>query len=132
MTKELETSYKEQLKILYKELYDLTNPLCKKCRAPQSCCSREYCDLVMIRVEELWQEDFSDVGKQYIFNQNIPFMREDGCILPPHLRPMCTLHHCDINSVGFFNPKLDSDSEIKTKKYFELREKIDELETELF
>jgi len=34
---------KELLKVLYLEISNITLDECKKCRAPLSCCSREYC-----------------------------------------------------------------------------------------
>jgi hypothetical protein len=55
----------------------------------------------------------------------LPFLEtkdKTACTVPPHLRPLCTLHHCGINGIGF---KL-GDPEW-TKKYFDLRQKIEEL-----
>jgi len=53
------------------------------------------------------------------------FMSGTGCVVPPHLRPLCTLHTCDINSWGF-KPN-DTDGEW-TKKYFDIRNKIEDEE----
>lgn len=50
-------------------------------------------------------------------------MGATGCKLAPHMRPLCTLHVCSINSLGF-DPR---DPEF-TQKYFELREKIETIE----
>jgi hypothetical protein len=57
----------------------------------------------------------------------IPFMGPNGCVVEPHLRPACSVHTCNINSIGF-EPK---DLEM-TKRYFEIRGEIEELELENF
>lgn len=118
---------REELKQLYQEVYLLTEPLCKACRVPQSCCSREYCELALEMSEDNAdkQEQATMIG---LFDKEkpLPYMRESGCIVPPHLRPLCTLHHCAINGVGFF-PKKPRE----TGTYFHLREEIERLEFEL-
>jgi hypothetical protein len=47
------------------------------------------------------------------------YMGKDGCVCPPHLRPLCTLHVCNINSFGF-----DPQDPEFNDKYFALRDKI--------
>ena len=54
-------------------------------------------------------------------------MGPNGCTVPPHLRPTCTIHTCEINSVGC--KKGDTKW---TDKYFELREEIEIIELEVF
>lgn len=54
------------------------------------------------------------------FDPALPLIGPDGCIAPPHLRPICTVHVCCINGLGF-NPQ-DKDW---TKKYFALRDKLE-------
>lgn len=56
----------------------------------------------------------------------LPFMGSDGCIVAPHLRPICTVHTCDINSLGF--KKGDPDW---TKRYFALRAKLERREAKI-
>jgi hypothetical protein len=53
-------------------------------------------------------------------------MEETGCTVPPHLRPLCTMHTCDINSCGFkpSDPRW-------TKEYFKLRVIIERLEAKV-
>lgn len=54
------------------------------------------------------------------------FMSPTGCIVHPAFRPLCTLHVCCINSLGF------KPNDLKwTSRYFEIRAQIDELESEL-
>lgn len=56
----------------------------------------------------------------------LPFMSETGCVVAPHLRPLCTLHTCDINAVGLkVHPKVDAKWD---RRYWRLREQIERLE----
>jgi len=46
-------------------------------------------------------------------------MSTAGCTAAPHLRPLCTLHTCQISSIGTSrNPQWD-------ERYFALREQIE-------
>lgn len=58
-----------------------------------------------------------------LLRRRLPFMGAKGCVVPPHLRPLCTLHVCSINSFGC-DPK-DADF---TAKYFKLRRQIDRVQ----
>lgn len=118
---------KANLIYLYQQLYELTNPLCKKCSVPQSCCSAEYCDMAKFMMEE-WGVEIKSPNE----HPKLPFMSKTGCVVTPYLRPLCTRHHCNINSLGFFSPKFTDDADDKTDKYFELIEKIDLIELEIY
>ena len=99
---------------LYKQMADLTAPECAtNCRCPYSCCDRMYCNEARVWAKKKWNVDLSPL---YIEGQRLPFMREGGCVVEPHLRPTCTVHTCAINGFGFKpkDPKW-------TKKYFRLR-----------
>lgn len=106
---------------LYQQMYELTRPECDKCRAPRSCCSPEYCDLA--------EEVAAERGVQLIATKHptLKFMGANGCIVPPHLRQLCTVHTCDIGNLGF--KKHDA---AWTKRYFQLRSEIDVLEMTLY
>ena len=106
---------------LYQQLYELTNPLCKKCRVPQSCCSGEYCKMAADLAKEEYGIELKPVDEQ----AKLPFMSLHGCVVPAFLRPLCTRHHCSINGLGFFptNPEAND-------KYFKLIEKINHIEYE--
>ena len=54
------------------------------------------------------------------------FLAPTGCIVAPHLRPICTVHACCINSIGYKRGDMEW-----TNRYFELRARIDELEANL-
>ena len=102
---------------MYEQMSELTNPKCATCKPrPYSCCERMYCDLA--------SETISEAGLyiEAIDEQELPYMRSEGCIVPPYLRPLCTMHTCSINAMGF-----DKDMEW-TKEYFKLRNKIDKME----
>ena len=76
--------------------------------------------------QSMWGIDIKPQQTEY---DKLPFMGENGCVLEPHLRPLYTLHTCDINSFGCkMHPAPDPEWD---KKYWTLRNKIDELEYEL-
>ncbi len=103
-----------KLEQLFQEMYELTAPECASvCRAPHSCCSPEYCDMAEERAEEFGVEILRTD------HPTLKFMGSSGCVVPPYLRPLCTLHTCAINSFGFKpgDPKWSA-------KYFKLRDKI--------
>lgn len=94
-------------------MYKITNAECKKCKVPFSCCSLEYCE----QADEYSQEQ--GVTIQRTDHPTLPFMGPNGCIVLPHLRPCCTVHTCDVASLGFH--KSDPDW---TDRYWELRGKL--------
>jgi hypothetical protein len=108
---------KKALIVLYQEMADLTLPKCKECRVPLSCCDSMYCDMAFAYAKA------EGVNLERTNHPTLPLMGEKGCTAPPYLRPLCTLHVCSINSLGF-----DAKDLKWTNKYFALRERIDELE----
>lgn len=64
----------------------------------------------------------------------LPLMGRDGCTAPPHLRPMCTMHTCDIQAMGYKKPR-DGEPTIKTdqwnQQYYDLRAEIELEEAKL-
>ena len=98
---------------------DLTAPQCAgigpgSCKLPHSCCSPEYCEMAIERAATL-----GEVLEVQRHDPRLPLMGPGGCVAAPHLRPLCTLHVCSINSLGF-NP-LDEEW---TRKYSALRDKL--------
>jgi len=55
-------------------------------------------------------------------NPKMIFLGEKGCTCPPHFRPLCSLHQCQIAGLGF-----DPKDPKWTYKYFKIREKLDEI-----
>jgi hypothetical protein len=51
-------------------------------------------------------------------NPKAYYLHEQGCIIPPHLRVLCTLHTCAINSWG------TSGNDEWDAKYFNIRKLI--------
>lgn len=102
------------LEVLYKEMAELTKPKCLGCNNgwKHNCCDTMYCQIA--------KEFAKDQGVELEFTNNeIPFLDDDNnCIVPPHLRPLCTLHNCAINSVGC------TDDKIWDEQYFKLKDKI--------
>ena len=109
----------DSLKNLYKEMYELTEPECRlSCKCPHSCCSEEYCIMAI----EYAKEEYN-ITLRTTDNEKLPLMGEHGCTVEPYLRPMCTMHTCDINSIG-----VKQNDQEWTDKYFMLRDKIVEKE----
>lgn len=118
----MKTKIRKKLIKLYKEMADLTLPECRQCRVPLSCCSSEYCQQTIEIARQEW-----GVSLPVTNHSKLPLMGPQGCTAEPHLRPQCTLHTCDINSLGMKKGDLDW-----TEKYFKLREEIEELENALY
>jgi len=82
-----------------------------------------FCDMAEEHAQKHW-DAFPLYSARYLRGETrLKFMGDQGCLIPPHLRPSCSLHQCMINSLGFMLHE-----PAWTRKYFELREKIDELE----
>jgi hypothetical protein len=108
---------KPKLIQLYQEMADLTEPKCRQCRVPQSCCSAEYCAMAIEIATE------HGVTLQVTTHDRLPLMGPTGCTAPPWTRPLCTFHVCSINNIG-----IDVKDPVFTKGYFKLREKIEKEE----
>lgn len=113
---------------LYQRMAEHTAPRCgsDRCRPykPGGCCSREYCQMALefardergVDLTPLWDEN----------SPGAPFSRGGPCVVAPHLRPVCTMHVCVINNLGY-----DWSDPNWSDRYFELREQIDEVELQL-
>lgn len=115
---------REELVSLYKEMYELTVTECASCRVPHSCCSPEYCDMAADIAHEQWDVDLEPLRTGHPM---LPFMGKSGCVVAPHLRPLCTLHTCDMNGLGY-----KRDNPEWTARYDALRNRIMVLEYEVF
>jgi hypothetical protein len=69
---------------------------------------------------EEWGIDLTSLRTNH---PKLPFMGDSGCVVPAHLRPLCTLHVCSINNIGIKATDMEW-----TNKYFELRDQINDLE----
>lgn len=110
---------------LYRQLYELTITDCKKkCKlGVGSCCSSEYCEMALQYARDFWDTELKPTG--FPNPKGLMFLGPEGCVVAPHLRPLCTAHDCQINSLGV----KPGDPEWTTA-YFKLRNKIDRLEWE--
>lgn len=90
---------------------------CANCRAPYSCCEDVYC----LGAIDYAKERFG-IELPIADHPRLPLMGPNGCTAAPYLRPICTVHTCAIAGCGF-KPK----DPIWTRRYFELRERIDEI-----
>jgi hypothetical protein len=94
-------------------MYEFTNGLCDCDFSVYSCCDAGYC-----AIAEEWARMVWNVKLTPISGAKLPFMGEKGCIVPPHLRPLCTVHICE----KFL---LDQD---RSTKYTILRQALEDLE----
>lgn len=107
---------------LYQRMADLTLPECTNvCNPPLSCCDPLYCQMAKDFAMEYYGIDLPEVG----YHPSLPFMSENGCVVSPHLRPICTIHVCSISGLGFKkgDPEFD-------RRYFALRDQLNEAEGE--
>jgi hypothetical protein len=111
-----------QLIPLMQRMADLTKPECGRCRVPWSCCHWEYCETARHYAKEEWGVDLVDTG-----HPTVPFLGEQGCTVAPHLRPLCTLHTCQINGVEVPGVHSSGDPDWD-REYFALRDEINDLE----
>jgi len=106
------------LESLYEEMYQLTHDHCGCEDRPFRCCSRDYCELAQKFAREFYGLELGGTG------HIIPFMGVEGCIVPPHLRPACTIHAC---CVTYADVSGWSEEPERTARYFVLRQQIIEL-----
>lgn len=99
---------------LMQQMADLTLPKCRGCRCPLSCCSGEYCEMAIEYAKEEWGTELGRTS-----HPTLPLMGPSGCTAAPHLRPLCTLHTCEINGRG------TSGNQEWDEQYFTLREEIE-------
>lgn len=106
------------LQVLMKEMADLTLPECRDvCRLPLSCCDEMYCEITKHCARRTYGVDLQPTG-----HPRYPFMGEHGCIVEPHMRPMCTVHVCSIQAFG-----QKPDDRAWNEAYWQLRNRIDDL-----
>ncbi len=109
-----------ELEKVAREMAEHTEPECANtCRAPRSCCSREYCEVARGYAKAVGVE-LVETG-----HPTLPFMGSTGCTVAPHHRPLCTVHTCEIGAFG----KKRGDVEW-TRRYFDLRERFNQLLSE--
>ena len=95
-----------------KALADFTWADCKmSCRTEYSCCDQGYCEAAAMYARDVWGVELERVN-----DDETPFLGGTGCIVEPHLRPMCTAHHCEICSAGFKRGNVEW-----TEEYYRLR-----------
>ena len=114
------------LHILYQQVADITKPLCLAgtdcgplADKPYHCCEKRYCDMAA---------KFALDGYGIVLEpteHEIPFMSSEGCIVPLHLRPVCTLHVCSISWAG---TSTIENNPIKTEEFLALRQRILQIE----
>jgi hypothetical protein len=110
----------DELKQAYREMADLTNPACKGCMIPFSCCHETYCNTTIEYAKTRYGIDLPHDP-----TAKLPLLGPSGCTAEPYLRPMCTVHTCDVLTWGH------GDTREWTETYFDLRDRISRMEFEL-
>lgn len=88
------TRESEELKEKYRRIADLTLPRCmEQCHEPGACCAPRYCDLAEARAIEF------GVSLPLQRHGKLKYMGPRGCVVPPHLRPLCAVHVCDYHVI---------------------------------
>lgn len=112
----------DKLIATYQEMADLTRPECgaKTCGqiGPNRCCDPMYCKETIRYARRRWDTELIPTD-----HPKLSLMGPDGCTAPPHTRPICTIHTCEVNSIG-----CKKDDPVWTENYFALRHTIDQLE----
>jgi hypothetical protein len=117
-----ETAAHRRLVRLYAAMAEHTEPECGACARPHSCCEERYCLLAIDFARDYW-----GVELRPGWHPTLPLMGPAGCTVPPHLRPICTLHTCAVNEHG-----CKPGDPAWTARYVELRDAIDAIQAELF
>ncbi len=113
---------------LYEKIASITAPICASGKDecgkyqdnPSRCCERKYCEIAAENAM------FEGVELKPV-SEDIPFLSSAGCIVPPYLRPICSVHVCSISYAARSHIENDPD---KTKRYFDLRKRIRALESQ--
>lgn len=106
---------------LYRKLANHTLPECRMCYiGALSCCATKYCRYAADHARRYWGVTLEPHPEHKV---GIPFLGPQGCIVVPHLRPLCTMHVCCINRHG----GKPGDPQW-TERYFRLRDRIREVE----
>ena len=110
------------LPVLYQQMADMTQPLCgtnaggcASHRGVNRCCHHRYCEAAKMHASRFYGITL-EAG-----DGELPFMGPHGCTVPPHLRPVCTLHIC---SFSYASPSTFARDEQKTVEYVRLRKQI--------
>lgn len=112
----------EEQQKLFEEIAALTKEECRQCRIPFSCCDSFHCEIARDYAKEYHNIDLQVTN--FPNPKKLLFMSAEGCVVPPYLRPNCSLHTCSISSIGF-NSEFPKEW---TDKYFDLRNKIEDNE----
>jgi hypothetical protein len=107
---------------LYRAVADLTRDHCGCDPAkPYRCCEPQYCAIAADHAQKYWGVDIASTYINPDPQPAIPFLGPSGCIVPPHLRPLCSLHACCIAWAPVAEFPGDPD---RTREYWRLRDII--------
>lgn len=102
---------------LFEQMAKHTISECANCRIPYSCCEEMHCQATIDYARDRFGIELQTTG-----NPRAPLLGSTGCTVEPYLRPICTVHTCEIASYG-----CKQNDPAWTARYFELRNQIDEI-----
>ena len=98
----------------YREMTDLTRPKCLgECPEPGGCCRPDYCSQAEARALAF------GIHLPRQPHPTLPYMGEEGCVVPPYLRPLCAVHICEFHLL---------DESAFSRAYFDLRKEVCRIE----
>lgn len=103
------------LESVFKDLAAHTAPACGSCRLAHACCNTGQCEATLALAKEDFGVDLTPLKTNH---PTLPFLGATGCVVPPHLRPICSVHVCEKH--------LEAETPW-TNRYWELRDIADDL-----
>ncbi len=104
---------------LYQRMYEITVVKCKRCsKGAGTCCNVYACKLV----EKFAKAEYG-VTLMRTGHPTLLFMGSEGCIVAPHMRPVCTVHTCKTVQYG-----CDFEDKPWTADFYDLKKQIALLE----
>lgn len=92
---EIELMIRARLVISYHKLYEITNRVCGSCSPPYNCCTDFSCHLADRWSSRRWNIKIEPTEEFKRGETHVPFLGRCGCIVPPHMRPICTTYFCN-------------------------------------
>ena len=88
----------EELRRLYQEIRDMTNPLCGTCEVPYACCDVHWCHLSRVWTVQAWDEQVvvpTNPQPNTLTGITIPLLGPEGCTAKAWQCPTCSAHLCE-------------------------------------
>ena len=108
----------EEAAAAFAAIAEHTRPECASCLRPHSCCGAVHCEDAIHLARSRYGVELPRTG-----HATLPLMGPDGCTAAPHYRPLCAVHTCAVEGLGY-----KPGDKVWTVRYFELRNAVDLIE----